>query len=167
MTVALRSTAERAGYRVDDLGRMRGAEQRIAKGGGRALELVPPPERLGAARPRIRPLRRIVVAPGRRLAGIFGIARLSAVEPVDRAERIVPGDGEAHARLLAGRDANAPRERAVLRLLPHLGRRARIVVTPLASAVRPWRIPASSGSGCRTIGRARGSRHARRRRHRS
>ena len=35
------------------------------------------------------------------------------------------------ARLLAGRDADAARERPVLRLLPHLRRRARLVVAPL------------------------------------
>src|SRR6202046_430505 len=122
---------ERRGHRIDDLGRIRRAKQRIPKSAGLRLEFVPTLERLSAARARIRPLRRIVVRPCRRIAGIFRIAGWSAVEPVDGAERIVPGDGEAHARTLSGRDAYAPRERAVLRLAPHLRGRARLVVTPL------------------------------------
>jgi len=66
--------AERPGYRIDDLGRIRRAEQRIPKSAGLRLEFVPTLERLGAARARIRPLRRIVVRPCRRIAGIFRIA---------------------------------------------------------------------------------------------
>ena len=68
-------------------------------------------------------------------------AGLVAVEPVDAAERIVPADGEAHLPRLAGRDADADRERAMLRLLEHVLGRARFIIAAFAKAAGPREFP--------------------------
>ena len=165
MTVAVRSTPS-----VPETASMISARQveepksESRKASVSPLRARPSGEGLGAARERIRPLRRIIIAP-------VGGRRRIPDRPAGRgrtsrcAQRIVPADGEADLVRLSRRDPDAARERAVLRLLP-LRRRARLVIAPLAQAARPSRIPANSGSGCRTIGRASDSRRARRRRRR-
>ena len=131
MTVALRRTPSVLETASMISGGVEEPNSESRKAAVAVFELVPAAKRFRAARQRIRPLRRVVVAPRRRNAWIFGIARLGAVEPVDRAERIVPGDGEANLRGFSRRDADATGERAVLGLLPHLGRRARRFVASL------------------------------------
>ena len=72
------------------------------------------------------------------LARIFRIARLVAIEPVDAAERIVPGDGEADlprfARRALASGARACRARADGTCF---GRRAGFRIAPLAQRAGP------------------------------
>ena len=102
-----------------------------------ASSVVPTLESVCPARRRICPLGCVVVLPGWRPALKQRTPWLIAIEPVDAAERIVPADREAHLPSLAGRDAEAHRERAMLRLLKHVPGRARLVIAPLAKAAGP------------------------------
>ena len=95
-------------------------------------------QRVGAARQRIRPLRRVIVLPGRRLAGIFRLAGLRAIEPVDRAERIVPGDREANAARVSPGATRMRRASVPCSGCWNMLRgRARLLVAPLAQAAGP------------------------------
>ena len=98
---------QRAGHGVDDLGRQRRAEQAVAEGEVAPLELVPAAKRLGAAGERIGPLRRVVVASTSASARPGIPARRACCGRPSRCrQRIVPGDGEAHAsRVSPGGDA--------------------------------------------------------------
>ena len=113
-------------------GGQRRPEQGIAEGAGLPFERIPSRERFGAGGQRIRPSGGVIVAPGRRFARIFRIARLVAIEPVDAAGRVVPGDGEADTASFAGRQSQAARERAVLGLTEHVLCGARLRIASLA-----------------------------------
>ena len=66
------------------------------------------------------------------MAGVERAAGLLALEPVDAAERIVPAQRKTHLPALAGRHADAHRQRAVLGLLEHVPGGARLLVAALA-----------------------------------
>ena len=128
---------ERAGRGVNDLWRQGRTENRIPERQGVARELIPSRKGVRPARRRIRPLGGVIVAPSRRLAGVFGVAGLSPVKPVDAAERVVPTQDETHAAGLTGLDSHAARQRPMLRLLEHVLRRSRLVIAPLAQSACP------------------------------
>ena len=148
---------------VVDLGGQRRAEEAVAEGEGRGLEVVPAGR---APRGRWRASRATAVAYQLRQLGV-GLSGIGASGCCGRPSRCRPrGKLQEMTKrtlaALAGGHGDAGGERAVLGLQAHVARGARRVVVPLRAAGRGGRTPSRRRRGCRTTGRGSGGRCARR-----